>query len=179
MMALLSGSVRISVPSPEGKEILLTILRPGEIFGEIALLDGGDRTADAAATELSCVAVLSRRDVMAFLDKHPRVWPALVEVLCERLRRSTQHFAEVALMEVPFRLANAAMRLSTPVGDLPPRSEINLSQRELGNLVGATRESVNKCLRDWQDRGIVRVEGGAVHILDRAALEELADLGAF
>src|SRR3954471_24444571 len=84
MMAVLSGSVRISVPSPEGKEIVLAILRPGEIFGEIAVLDGKERSADAKAfTDTTSLAVLNRRDVMFFLDRNPRAWGPLVQVLCE------------------------------------------------------------------------------------------------
>jgi CRP/FNR family transcriptional regulator, cyclic AMP receptor protein len=178
MMALLSGSIRISVPSPEGKEIVLAILQPGEIFGEIALLDGKERSADAKAiTEVSCLAVLNRRDVMAFLDKHPSAWAALVQVLCERLRRTDQQFAEVALMQVPIRLAKALLRLTTQGTDSKSRAEVRLSQRELGSMVGATRESVNKCLGDWQQRGMVRVEDAVIHITDRRALEELAELG--
>src|SRR5215213_4827801 len=100
MMAVLSGSIRISVPSPEGKEIVLAILKPGEIFGEIAVLDGKERSADAKAiTESSCLAVLNRRDVMSFLNRHPGTWSSLAGVLCERLRSTDQQFSEVALME--------------------------------------------------------------------------------
>jgi CRP-like cAMP-binding protein len=178
MMAVLSGSIRISVPSPEGKEIVLAILQPGEIFGEIAVLDGKERSADAKAiTEPSCLAVLNRRDVMFFLDRHPSAWSALVEVLCERLRRTDQQFAEVALMQVPIRLAKALLRLTTGATGLKARAKVNLSQRELGSMVGATRESVNKCLSDWQQRGIVSMEDATINIADRNALEELAELG--
>jgi CRP-like cAMP-binding protein len=80
-------------------------------------------------------------------------------------------------MQVPIRLAKALLRLTTPATGLKARSEVRLSQRELGSIVGATRESVNKCLGDWQQRGIVRVEDAVIHITDRAALEELAELG--
>ncbi|MEA2977193.1 MAG: family transcriptional regulator, cyclic receptor protein [Alphaproteobacteria bacterium] len=178
MMAVLSGNIRISVPSPEGKEIVLAILQPGEVFGEIAVLDGKERSADAKAiTGDSCLAVLNRRDVMFFFDRHPSAWAALVKVLCERLRRTDQQFAEVALMQVPVRLAKAILRLTPPAAGLKGRPKINLSQRELGSMVGATRESVNKCLSDWQQRGIVSMEDATITIVDREALEELAELG--
>jgi CRP-like cAMP-binding protein len=178
MMAVVSGSVRISVPSPEGKEIVLAILQPGEIFGEIAVLDGKERSADAkAVTQATSLVLLNRRDVMFFLDRHPSAWPALVRVLCERLRRTDQQFAEVALMQVPVRLAKALLRLTDRATDLEGPTKISLSQRELGNLVGATRESVNKCLSDWQQRQIITVEEATINISDREALEELADLG--
>src|SRR4051794_21343344 len=141
MMAVLSGSVRISVPSSEGKEIVLAILQPGEVFGEIAVLDGKERSADAKATSEACaLAILNRRDVMFFLDRYPGAWAALVQVLCERLRRTDQQFAEVALMQVPVRLAMALLRLSASPGT-QKAPKINLSQRELGSMVAATRES--------------------------------------
>ncbi len=85
MMAVLSGSVRISVPSPDGKEIVLAILHAGEVFGEIALLDGKDRTADARAMTPCSLAILERREVLAFLDRHPKTWAKFVEVLCNRV----------------------------------------------------------------------------------------------
>jgi CRP/FNR family transcriptional regulator, cyclic AMP receptor protein len=180
MMAVLSGSVRISVASPDGKEIMLAILQPGEIFGEIALLDGKGRSADARAMTACSLAVLNRRDVVAFFERQPSAWIKLVEVLCDRLRRTDQQIAEVALLELPARLAKALLRMS---GDDRPSpagagaESIHLSQRELGSIVGATRESVNKCLREWQRRGIVRVEDNVIKITNRGVLEKLADIG--
>jgi CRP/FNR family transcriptional regulator, cyclic AMP receptor protein len=90
LMAVLSGSVRISVPSPGGKEIVLAIMQPGELFGEIALLDGKERTADARAITACHLAILEQRDVLALLDRHLEIWPRLVEVLCSRLRNTDQ-----------------------------------------------------------------------------------------
>ena len=177
MMAVLNGSVRISVPSPEGKEIVLTILQPKEVFGEIALLDGKERTADARAMTACTLAVLERREVLSFLQRYPQVWPKIVEVLCNRLRNTDQHIAELALLELPARLAKCLLRLANDEeGANNARIEIQLSQRELGNLCGATRESINKCLRGWQRRGIVEIEESLVRVANRTALEELAEL---
>jgi CRP-like cAMP-binding protein len=170
MMAVLSGEVRISISSPEGKELLLAILQPGEVFGEIALLDGKERSADAKAHSACTLAILERREVLAFFERHPHAWPRIVEVLCDRFRENTQHVAEVALMHLPGRLAKALLRMDA---DRRTRSGA-LSQRELGNMVGAARETVNKCLNEWQRRGIIRIEDNAVAILDRAALEQLS-----
>ena len=169
MMAVLSGEVRISISSPDGKELLLAILQPGEVFGEIALLDGKERTADARAMTACSLGILERRDVLVFLERHPAGWPRIVEVLCERFRENTQHVAEVALMQLPARLAKVLLRMHSERA-----GAVQLSQRELGNMVGAARESVNKCLNDWQRRGVVRLEDNAIAILDRPALEELA-----
>jgi len=172
MMAILEGHVRISVPSPEGKEIVLAILHPGEVFGEIALLDGKGRTADARAMSRCTIAVLDRRDVLSFFERQPNAWPKLVEVLCDRLRRTDQHLAEMALLEIPLRLAKTLLRLlAEEVG----RERIALSQRELGNIVGASRESVNKCLNEWQRRGIVTIEDNFITIANRKVLEQMAD----
>jgi len=179
MMAVLSGHVRISMPSPDGKEFVLALLGPGEIFGEIALLDGKERTADAKATAECTLAVLERRDVLAFFERHPSAWPGLIEMLCERLRSTDQQMAEVALLGLPVRLAKTLLRMaavepSAANGRAAPL--IRLSQRELGNLVGATRESVNKCLRDWQRKGIVRIAESAITIANQTALRNLAEL---
>jgi len=177
MMAVLSGNVRISVPSPDGKEIVLAILRPGEVFGEIALLDGRERTADATAATPCHLAILERRDVFAFLDRYPKIWPKLAEVLCSRLRNTDQHIAELALLQVPLRLAKALLRFaSTEQGRTSDRqlSEVHLSQRELGNICGATRETINKCLGIWQRRGIIQIDDGLIKVANQTALEELA-----
>jgi CRP/FNR family transcriptional regulator, cyclic AMP receptor protein len=180
MMAVLSGQVRISVPSPEGREIVLAIFQSGEVFGEIALLDGKERTADARAMTACDLAILERRDVFAFLERQPNAWPRLIEVLCDRLRTTDQHIAEVALLQLPVRLAKALLRMADSEASGAPGSAsgtIQLSQRELGNIVGAARESVNKCLREWQRSGLVRIEGTSITISDRGMLKDVAEKG--
>jgi CRP/FNR family transcriptional regulator, cyclic AMP receptor protein len=178
MMAVLSGSVRISMPSPDGKEIVLAILQPREVFGEIALLDGKERTADARSMSACSLAILDRREVLSFLDRYPHIWPKLVAVLCSRLRNTDQHIAELALLELPARLAKALLRFGNPEAQANNRRslQVQLSQRELGNICGATRESINKCLRGWQRRGIVQIEESLVTVANLTALEELAEL---
>lgn len=170
MMAVLSGEVRISISSPDGKELLLATLHPGEVFGEIALLDGKERSADARAQTACSLAVLDRREVLAFLERHPEAWLRIVEVLCERFRENTEHAAELSLLQLPVRLAKTLLRLEA---ERPPGAK-PLSQRELGNMVGAARESVNKCLNDWQRRGAIRIDDNVIVIIDRAGLEAIA-----
>ncbi len=181
MMAVLGGTVRISVPSPEGREIVLAILQAGEVFGEIALLDGGERTADARALTACDLAMLDRHDVMEFLERRPDAWPRLVKVLCERLRATDLHIAEVAMQDLPVRLARVLLRSSESQKTRPAGSTsaatVNVSQRELGNIVGAARESVNKCLRDWQRTALVRVDGTSIAILDAAGLKRISEQG--
>lgn len=178
MLAVVSGAIRISVPSPDGKEVVLATLGPGEICGEIALLDGKERTADARAATDCSVIVLERRDVLAFFAQHPDAWAKLVELLCERLRIADQQMAEFALSPVPVRLARALLRLAVADGgsfDSAGIARVHLTQRELGNIIGATRESVNKYLRAWQRKGYVRIGGRLIAITNRAAIENLVE----
>jgi CRP/FNR family transcriptional regulator, cyclic AMP receptor protein len=177
MLAVVTGCVQISIPSADGKEIILAIMKTGDIFGEIGLLDGKERTADARATTAACVAVLDRRDVLKVLESDPKALMNVVTLLCERLRRTTVQVADVALLDVPTRLAKLLVRM-VRVADIEIAGQhpavVSLSQRELGNLVGATRESVNKCLRGWQEAGIVKVDNNRIKITKPAALLEYA-----
>ncbi len=178
MVAVLRGTIRISMPSPDGKEVVLAILGPGEICGEIALLDGKERTADARAATDCSVVVLERRDVLSFFAQYPDAWARLIEVLCERLRAADQQMAEFALSPVPVRLAKALLRLATsdgPTVDDAAATRVHLTQRELGNVIGATRESVNKYLRAWQRKGWVRIGDRLIVISNRAGVENLTD----
>jgi CRP/FNR family transcriptional regulator, cyclic AMP receptor protein len=175
MMAVLSGSIKVSVSSPEGKEIILAILHPNDIIGEIAILDGRERTADAVALTEAQLAFLDRRDVIAFFDAHPRMWIRIVDVLCRRLRATNEHFADVALLPMSTRLAKSLIRLAT-AGAQGGKSfrDIPMSQGELGKVVNASRETINKLLSEWKGKGIVSVEKGLVKITDAEALEKLA-----
>jgi CRP/FNR family cyclic AMP-dependent transcriptional regulator len=176
MMAILSGTVRISLPSNDGKELLLAIIHPGEVFGELAVLDGKERSADALAESACSLAILDRRDILSFFERNPSAWLKIVEVLCHRLRRTDQVLAEVALMQLPTRLAKMMLRI-TKTSPVEQVEKIRFSQRELASMVGGTRESVNKCLRKWQSGGIVQVSESWIAITDRAALEKLAEHG--
>ena len=177
MVAVLSGAVKISMPSADGKEIVLAILHAGEVFGEIAMLDGKPRSADATALTACNLAVLDRRDVLAALQRNPSAWLGLVGVLCSRLRETDQHLVELALLGLPMRLAKALLRVldsHDPAADSPGR-DFQLSQSELASLVGAARENVNKCLHEWRRLGIIRMEKRVIRIVDRAALEAIAE----
>jgi len=177
MMALLSGTIRISVPSSGGKELLLAVIQPGEVFGELAVLDGKERSADAVAETACTVAILDRRNILSFFERNPSAWPSPVKVLCQRLRHTNQVFAEVALLELPVRLAKAMLRVLNWEADSAAAepAKIRFSQRELANMLGGSRESVNKCLRNWQRTGVVRISGGSIIISDRRALENIAE----
>jgi CRP-like cAMP-binding protein len=178
MFAVVAGTVRISAHSPAGKEIILADLPPGEVVGEIALLDGGQRTADVAALTNCEVLVLERRDVLPFLEEHPKACIKLLELMCQRLRNADQWITDIAFAELPMRLAKVLLAAVAAQGrrpdGRPPR--LAFSQRELGSMVGATRESVNRCLQQWSRAGIVQLKEGWIVILGEPALREVAEL---
>jgi CRP/FNR family transcriptional regulator, cyclic AMP receptor protein len=175
LMAVLTGEVSISMSSADGKEIMLAVVHAGEVFGEIAMLDAKPRSAAAKALTVCSLAILHRRDVLATLERNPAAWLGLVEVLCSRLRRTDEHLLELALLKLPVRLARALLR-AVDGGRAQPanRTNLRLSQNELANLVGAARENVNKCLREWKRGGIVRMDKRVLKITDRVALEAVA-----
>jgi CRP/FNR family transcriptional regulator, cyclic AMP receptor protein len=176
MFAVLSGEVRISMPSAGGKEVVLAIVHAGEVFGEIAMLDGRPRSADATALTACNLAVLDRRDVLTALDHNPTAWLGLLQVLCSRLRYTDRHLVELALLGLPERLAKTLLRaVDAARAQSANRTDLRLSQYELANRVGAARESVNKCLHEWQRAGIIRIGKRVITIVDRAALEALTE----
>jgi len=176
LLAVLSGTVQISAPSRGGKRVVLNTIEAGDVFGELALLDGRPRSAEATALTNCELLLLERRDVLPFLEEHPRLCIQLLEILCTRLRRTTEQVEDVVFLELPARLAKALLRLAVkPVDKSRPRF-VRASQSELGMMVGATRESINKHLADWQRRGIVSVGAGIIRLLDIDALGEIAEM---
>jgi CRP/FNR family transcriptional regulator, cyclic AMP receptor protein len=176
LMALLAGKVRISVSSPDGKEITLAMLQPGEIFGEIAVLDGRERTANAIAASDCRLAELERKDVLHFFDRQPGAWHSLVKVLCDRLRRTDQQLGELALLPLTSRLSMTLLR-AAEMQQVEGRSliQVHLSQREIGNLVGVSRESINKVMHHWQKAGLIMIKDQTIIITRPDLLERLSE----
>ena len=177
MSAVLQGRVKISAYSEDGKEVILNIVEPGQIFGEIALLDGKERTADATAMGPTTLLVLERREFIPFLERNPKIAVRLIEVLCERVRRTSEMVESVAFLEYSARLAKLLLRLAESYGeDVEDGVRINLkiSQQDLGNLIASTRESVNRQLNAWAEEGVIDLERGQITILDSDALEDLS-----
>ena len=177
MMAILSGSVRISASSaPFGRELVLTILQPGDIFGEIALLDGQPRTADATAVSDCELLVLDRRDFLPFLEQRSDVSLQLLKMFCHRLRHTNEHVEHAVFEHMNRRLARTLLHLanSNPqAGKTDTSFSIRVSQQELADMVGATRESINKKLRGWQRAGLVRLGSRLIVVPDIPAFEAM------
>ena len=178
MMAVLSGRVRISAVNAEGKEITLNVINPGEVFGEIALLDGQPRSADAHAIEDTSLLVVERRHFMPFLASNQTLASRLLAVLCEKLRSTSMALEQIALFDLEARLARLILKLAADYGRPSAdgtRIEMKLSQRDISNLVASSRESVNKQLGHWRDSGVLAFEGGYIVVRRSADLQALVE----
>jgi CRP/FNR family cyclic AMP-dependent transcriptional regulator len=178
MMAVLSGRVRISAVNAEGKEITLNVINPGEVFGEIALLDGQPRSADAHAAEDTVLMVVERRHFLPFLANNQALASRLLAVLCEKLRSTSLALEQIALFDLEARLARLILKLAADYGRpsaAGTRIEMKLSQRDISNLVASSRESVNKQLGHWRDSGVLAIEGGYIVVRRSADLQALVD----
>jgi CRP/FNR family transcriptional regulator, cyclic AMP receptor protein len=178
LMGVLAGSVKISVASAEGKDIVLNIFREGEIFGEIALLDGRPRTADATAMSPCELVVIERRDFVPFLSGHPDVMLKFIEILCSRLRHTSEQVQDVTFLNLPTRLAKTLLELTSVQEGSAPRRKVAITQREISQIIGKSRESTNKQLRAWAKRGWIRLERGGVNIVAPDKLAAIAAEGS-
>jgi CRP/FNR family transcriptional regulator, cyclic AMP receptor protein len=174
LIGVVSGSVKISVTSADGRDVVLNIIRPGEVFGEIALLDGRARTANATAMSDCELIVIERREFIPFLRSEPDVTLKLMEILCSRLRKTSEQVQDVTFLSLSARLAKTLLRLAANAGPSTPASKISITQREISQIVGRSRESTNKQLRAWAKRGWIRLERGSVTVLKADKLAELA-----
>jgi CRP/FNR family cyclic AMP-dependent transcriptional regulator len=174
---LAAGRLKVTAASSEGDEVVLNLLDAGEVIGELPLLIGGERTATVVALEPSELVVLERREFLRFLREHPEAAIELLTVLAERVVRLSEGIEDSVLLPVPARIAKKLLALADAFGDERDegvRVGLRLSQSELANLVGTTRETVNKQIRAWGEEGIVSMSGGSITIHRRAALERLA-----
>lgn len=175
LLAVISGLVKISVPSKEGKEIVLRLVSGGEIFGEIALLDGGPRTADASAASKCQLLSLDRRDFVPVLEDEPALAIRLLALISTRLRQTSEQVEDMSFADPQKRLAKALLRLAELQGGADAdHPQVAITQKELGRTIGLSRESTNKWLRDWENAGRIVLQKGGCTIRDRAFLVELA-----
>jgi len=178
LMGVLTGSVKVSVASAEGKDIVLNIFREGEVFGEIALLDGRPRTADAAAMSDCELIVIERRDFVPFLSSHPDVTIKFIEILCSRLRRTSEQVQDVTFLNLPTRLAKTLIQLAVESDGSTAKRKVTITQREISQMIGRSRESTNKQLRVWAKRGWIKLERGGVSVLAPGKLADIAAEGS-
>jgi CRP/FNR family transcriptional regulator, cyclic AMP receptor protein len=181
LYGIMRGRLRV-FSGADSKEVIFNFMDPGEVFGEIALLDAEPRSATVAAVEPVELLTLQRRDFLPFIEQHPKVAIQLATVLAQRLRTLSDAVEDAMLLSIPGRLAKKLLSLAQSYGkpaDGGTRIDLKLPQHELGELVGATRESVNKHMRAWSAGGVIRVERGYITVLDEEALESAAGYALF
>lgn len=174
LFVIVSGDVKISLPSETGDEAILATLRPGDVFGELALLDGAPRSASASALGPAETVVLPRDRFRELLATEAGFRDALLASIAGELRRLTHHVEELHFLDITGRLAARLVRLAeeggTPMPDGAIRLRANLTQADLAAMVGCTRQSVNKLLGQFTDDGLVRLERDGIVITDLPGL---------
>lgn len=180
MMLIVEGRVEISRSSVDGRRSILTHLGPGDVLGELAALDGGPRSADAFAVTPVRGHVLTRDCLLGLLREAPDAALDAISVLCERLRETSGIYTTFMLTDGQTRLARLLLRLAEKWGDALPDGRLQLderfSQSELGDLVGLTRESVNRNMRDWEQAGLIERCGQGIILCDPVSLAQAAEV---
>jgi CRP/FNR family cyclic AMP-dependent transcriptional regulator len=174
LFIIVSGEVKISLPSEGGDEAILVRLASGDVFGELALLDGAPRSATATALTAAETVVLPRDRFRELIANEPIVRDALLASLAAELRRLTTHVEELHFLDITGRLAACLARLATdggtPLPDGAVQLKTSLTQGDLASMVGSTRQSVNKLLRQFTDDGYLRLERDAIVVTDLEGL---------
>lgn len=178
MYVILSGRVKIYTTSQGGKETVLTFMGPGDVLGEIAILDGGVRTASAQTIEESRILLISRAGFLRYLETHAKVALNIIRVLCTRLRKTDEFVEEMTTLQAGPRLAKALLRLANQYGqdqdDGTILIDIKLSQANLGAHAGLMRENVNRQLKQWEEEGILLTNSGVITLRSPQTLEDIA-----
>jgi CRP/FNR family cyclic AMP-dependent transcriptional regulator len=173
LYAIRRGLIRIGTTDDLGQQMTMNLLGAGDVFGEIALLDGRSRTADAVALESTEMFFLPRRDFVGLVEGEPAIAQHLIELLCARLRDLIERMEETTFLPAETRLARRILALAIDYG-----REIHASQEELASLTGVTRETVNRQLQSWKRSGILSLGRGRLVIHDLDDVRRLARIGA-
>jgi CRP/FNR family transcriptional regulator, cyclic AMP receptor protein len=180
LFAILRGRLKVVSSGPDGGDTVLNIMAEGEVFGEIALIDGGQRSATCTALEPCELLSIQREQFLELVERCPSIAIKLLRVLATRVRHLSQRSEDTASLDVATRLARAVLDLAARFGQRRASGDVSvllkLSQQELGDLIDATRESVNKHLGDWIRQGMLQTEDGFMRILDLRALRQTARL---
>lgn len=178
LLIILSGQIKISTIAPNGKECVLAFLGPGDVVGELTLLDGGARTATAQTIEASRILELSRNAFVSVLEQNPPAALKVIEILCKRLRATSQMVEDATLLAAAPRLARTLLRLAQSNGvetDGGVAIDLSLSQSTLGAYAGLLRESVNRQLRAWEAEKIIERKDNRILLLRPDALRDVSE----
>jgi CRP/FNR family cyclic AMP-dependent transcriptional regulator len=174
LYGVVTGKIRISASSPEGREMFLNIMEPGDTFGEIALLDGHSRTATASATAPSELIIIMRDHFLGLLQREPKLVSHLLQLLCQRIRWTSGLAEESALLGVPARLARRLLSLGELHGRATPRGvQLTISQEEVARFLGLSRQVVNQYLQKWKALQWVALGRGKISLVDERALRDV------
>ena len=179
LFAVMEGRLRVVGEGGDGREVVFNFMDPGDVIGEISILDSQPRSATVEAVQESVLLALHRRDLLPFFERNPKAAMKLATVLAESVRRLSELVEDTVFLGLPSRLAKTLLSLGRRYGKETPQGLLidqKLPQHELGELVGTSRESINKQLRQWGEEGLVQVERGYVTLTDRDRLQELARL---
>jgi CRP/FNR family transcriptional regulator, cyclic AMP receptor protein len=174
---ILSGKIKLTKAAPDGRENLLSVHGPGEMFGELSLFDPIPRTSSATAVTSARLAALAHDDLRTWLSTRPEIAMHLLQALAQRLRRINEVKADLVFTDVPGRVAKALLDLADRFGVQTPEGvQVNhdLTQEELAQLVGASRETVNKALADFTARGWIQLAAKSVLVTDTDRLRKRA-----
>jgi CRP-like cAMP-binding protein len=172
-----SGKIKLGHTAPDGRESIIAVLGAGEMLGELSLFDPGPRTATAVAVSNTKVLSMSHEALLPWLVGRPDLAVSLLAALARRLRRTNEALADLVFSDVPGRVAKALLELGSKFGEDTPEGLLvhhELTQEELAQLVGASRETVNKALADFSQRGWIRIEQRSVTLLDVDRLDRRA-----
>lgn len=175
---IISGKVKIALPSSDGENVLVALLSTGDFFGELSLFDGEPRSATSIATETTDILTLDRDDLIKYLSENPKASTAILAELSLRLRRTDELLSDAAFCNLSTRLSKRILDLSDRYGqpDESGKTKINmrLRQQDLADMVGATRESVNKMLKVYKQKTLIDLQRGYITILDDEGLRRRA-----
>ena len=177
MYLVVSGRLKVSVTSEDGKELSFFIYHESDVFGELALLDGERRSATVTAIRPCELLVLHHNDFQQLLKQHQLIGLKLLSLLAGRIRATTSLYENSVFIEIPGRLAGKLLELGEENGtqsDGGIQIDLKLSQYELGTLINASRESVNKQLKTWEGQGIIEMRRGKIFLADLPVLEAFA-----
>jgi CRP-like cAMP-binding protein len=171
LLGVVTGRVRISASRAGGKEVFLNIMEPGDAFGEIALLDGSPRTAGATAMARTELMILQRDAFMGLLRSEPQLAEHLIQLLCKRVRWTAEQMEDSALLTVPAKLAKRLLSLASVHGRTSPEgAKLSISQEELAQFLGLSRQIVNQHLQAWRAKDWIALGRGSITLLDPKAL---------
>lgn len=176
LYGVISGSIRVATSNNDGKQVFLNMMEHGDVFGEISVIDGQPRTATAEAVESTSLIVIQRHDFQKLMEREPVVAIHMLQILCQRLRWTTDMVHEAMLLPAPGRIAKRMLHLVSAHGRQTDAGlELRMSQASLASFLGVSRQIVNQNLQDWREAGLIDLRRAKMIVLDSAALEQIAD----